>query len=101
MTPRRHGLKRDRSSTWSVRRGWRGWTGSAASRREDLPHKAAEAGDDILAGEFVILAKFARWAVAAEDFDLARFGIDHPDQGHANFSIVIQLFLEFLNPIVG
>ena len=69
--------------------------------RQDRTQGAAEARDDILAGEYIVLPQLAGRAVEAEDLHLAQFGIDHPNQRHADRLVVVKLFLEVLGGIVG
>src|SRR5437870_4453160 len=88
--------------TRSIRpgRGRFGWL-KLLARREDLAQGAAEAGDHVLAGEFVILEQEADRAIDLVNGHSARLGVDHPDEGHAHLPIVGQLLIQLVDSILG
>ena len=94
MICREHGSAdriRPRRARWGPS-GWRVLIGRRPPR-EDLAERAEEAGEDLLAGEDVVILQLGRRAVTAEDLRHAQLGIDDPDQGDAGPAVVTQFLL--------
>src|SRR4051812_26090860 len=67
---------------------------------EEVGDSAGESGDDVLAGEVLVLGEACGGPVLTDDVDGARFGVDDPGQLGAGSEKIIDPAFEVLGDVV-